>query len=371
MNKQNVLVICVDHWPGKLLNYLGKSDIYTPTLDQLCKSGVTYDNAYSSTPTCIPARRSLFTGLNAENHGDRIFNQELRMPEVKTMPTIFKENGYQTFAVGKLHVFPQRDRIGFDDALINEEGRHHLGNFKDDYEQYLTDNGLHGEEYTHGMSTNDYSFRSWHLEEKYHPTYWTTKEICRMIQRRDPSKPGFWYVSYVGPHPPVTPIKDFMDLYKDIEIEEPSIGSWLKEEIPYALQAHMHLKYGPTGPKAIEKARKAFYAQCSYIDSQIRLLIGTLREENLLEDTIILFTSDHGDMLGEHNMWAKPTMFDSSSKIPMIIVPSQQTVNKTGFNRIDSKFVYLRDVLPTLLDMCDIELIDNNDGLSMIKDNNR
>ena len=115
------------------------------------------------------------------------------MPEgVPTLPQTFRDAGYQAYAVGKLHVFPQRNRIGFDDVVLNEEGRHHLGLGKDDYELFLEREGYPGQELTHAMGNNAYTMRPWHLPETCHPTCWTAREMCRTIQRRDPTRPGFW-----------------------------------------------------------------------------------------------------------------------------------------------------------------------------------
>ncbi len=216
--KPNVLLICVDHWPGYLLGSAGHPAVMTPTLDQLAANGVRFSNAYSATPTCIPARRGLMTGTTAHTHGDRIFNETLPMPEIPTMADAFSDAGYQTYAVGKLHVYPQRDRIGFDDVLLNEEGRHHLGLSADDYELFLADQGYPGWEYAHGMATTDYTVRPWHLSEHLHPTNWSAREMCRTIKRRDPNRPAFWYLSFNAPHPPLVPLRDYLDLYRDVEI---------------------------------------------------------------------------------------------------------------------------------------------------------
>jgi arylsulfatase len=371
VKQPNVLVICVDHWPGKLLGASGASDIFTPTLDQLCDNGIRYEQAYSCCPTCIPARRSLMTGTTAKTHGDRTFQQELRMPEaVATLPEIMSASGYQTAAVGKLHVYPQRNRIGFDEALVCEEGRHHLGMVRDDYEQFLADNGKFGAELSHGMGVNQYTVRPWHLDEEFHPTNWITKTMCRTIQRRDPEKPGFWYCSYTAPHPPITPPKDYLDMYRDISVDEPFIGDWAVDagELPYALKHQKARKRTPTGPGAVEQARKGFYAQCTYIDHQIRLLIGTLWEEGLLDNTAILITSDHGDALGNHGLWAKMQMLESSAKIPMILIPPSGDVS-VGI--VDDRLACLRDIMPTVLDLCGIPVPASVEGSSLLGDDRR
>ena len=104
--KPNVLLISTDHWPAALLGAAGHPAIQTPTLDELCRSGVRFSNAYAECPVCIPARRTLMTGTTPRTHGDRVFKDKLTMPEIPTMAQTFREAGYQAYAVGKLHVYP-------------------------------------------------------------------------------------------------------------------------------------------------------------------------------------------------------------------------------------------------------------------------
>lgn len=132
-----VLLVTSDQWCGRWLGSAGNPHIRTPTLDKLAGNGVRFRNAYSAHPICIPARRSLMTGMTGRTHGDRIFNEHLPMPNAPTLASTFADAGYQTYAVGKLHVYPQRDRIGFDEVLLYEEGRHLDGLFADDWERML------------------------------------------------------------------------------------------------------------------------------------------------------------------------------------------------------------------------------------------
>lgn len=372
-DRPNVLLICVDHWPGRLLGVAGHVCIMTPTLDQLAANGVRFTNAYSATPTCIPARRALMTGTTAKTHGDRVFDETLEMPELPTLAGTFSRAGYQCYAVGKLHVYPQRDRIGFDDVLLCEEGRHHLGLKEDDYEMYLADQGYVGQELTHGMCNNDYMSRPWHLPEHCHGTNWTVREMCRIIKRRDPKRPAFWYMSFQYPHPPLVPPADYLEMYRDADIPPAFMGDWSKdcEQLPYALKIRrddMHQKeyrsfrHGP----GLVQARRAFYAQCTYIDHQMRLAIGTLREEGLLDNTVIGFVSDHGDMLGNHGLFAKYVFYEDSCKVPLIIVPTAGD-ERLGHHRVDDRLVELRDVMPTLLDYCGLEIPESVEGMSLLR----
>ncbi len=368
--RPHVLLVCTDHWPGTLFGHAGHPVIQTPTLDTLARSGVRFPRAYSECPVCIPARRTLMTGTTTATHGDRVFMVDNPMPPVPTVAQTFRDNGYQAYAVGKLHVYPQRDRIGFDDVILAEEGRPHLGAV-DDYEVFLGENGHAGEGFTHGMSNNEYGQRPWHLSEAMHVTNWTTRQMARMIRRRDPTRPGFWYLSYCHPHPPLTPLQCYLDLYRDEDPGEPYLGDWAQDpdNLPYALKA-VRGRFGGLSDRQIAWARRAFYALCTHIDHQLRVVIGTLREEGLADNTIVLFTADHGDMLGDHGLWAKRLYYEQSANVPMILV-GRAGDKRVGHNRVDDRLVGWQDVMPTLLDLAGIAVPDTVDGISMAGDERR
>jgi arylsulfatase A-like enzyme len=216
------------------------------------------------------------------------------------------------------------------------------------------------------MGNNVYTVRPWHLPEHCHPTNWTTREMCRAIQRRDPTRPAFWYCSFITPHPPVVPPKEYLAMYERMGVPKPFVAEWAEdfESWPYALKARYHAWHNMS-PQEAELARMGFYAQCTYIDHQLRLLIGTLNEEGLLDDTIIMFTSDHGDMLGHHNLWAKPPMYEWSAKIPFILVPTAGD-DTIGHHQTNDRLVCLRDVMPTLLEMCGIPIPETVEGQSLV-----
>ncbi len=361
----HVLLITTDHWPAHLFGGAGHPVIHTPTLDQLAHNGVRYTNAYSECPVCIPARRTLMTGTTPRTHGDRVFKVQEPMPRLPTLAQTFRDAGYQAYAVGKLHVFPQRDRIGFDDVILAEEGRPILGAI-DDYDLWLAEQGYPGESYGHGMSNNDYAYRPWHLPEETHVTNWATRQMCRMIRRRDPTRPGFWFLSYSHPHPPLVPLQWYMDLYRDETPPPPSIGAWAERvaDLPYALQA-VAGSWGDIRPAQIRAIHRAFYALCTHIDHQLRLVIGTLREEQLLDNTVILFTADHGDMLGTHNLWAKRLFYENAANVPMILMGAAGDP-RVGHHRTDHRLVGWQDVMPTLLDLAGIPIPASVDGISMV-----
>ncbi len=361
-------MICTDHWPGRLLGCAGHAAIRTPTLDSLAECGTRFTGAYSECPVCIPARRSQMTGTFPRTHEDRVYRDRLEMPAVPTLAQCFRDAGYQAWAAGKLHVYPQRNRIGFDDVRLGEEGRTQFG-VTDDYELYLGDQGMPGAQWFHGMSNNEYVTRPWHLAEQHHVTNWTTRELVRSIKRRDPSKPALMYLSYCHPHPPLVPLQAYLDMYDRSEVDEPVRGAW-SHDPQYAALRCLTERGKRYAPAMIRDARRAFYALCTHIDHQIRLVIGALREERMLNNTIIMFMSDHGDMLGNHAMWAKRVFYEYSANVPMLLIgPAGDSRVKEGAT--DDRLVCLADVMPTLLELCDIPIPRSVEGRSMIGDHRR
>ena len=183
------------------------------------------------------------------------------------MAETFRSAGYQATAVGKLHVYPQRNRIGFDDVILDEEGRTQYGVI-DDYEIFLADQGYAGQQFWHGMSNNEYSWRPWHLPEHTHATNWATQQMSRTIKRRDPSRPGFWFISYRHPHPPLVPLPIYLNLYQQFLIDQPQSGQWTTEENCFAIQANLSRGFDfhqqESAEEQIQLVRQAFYALCSH-----------------------------------------------------------------------------------------------------------
>jgi len=361
----HVLLVTADHWPAALLGCAGHAAIRTPTIDHLARNGVRFTRAYTECPVCIPARRTLLTGMSPRSHGDRRFIVDLPMPETPTIAQCFRDAGYQAVAVGKLHVYPPRARAGFDEVVLCEEGRPQYGP-TDDYEIYLGDVGLSGQQFLHGMSNNDYVHRPWHLAEEHHVTNWTTRQMARAVQRRDPTRPGFWYLSYTHPHPPLVPPQVYLDMYRDVDPGAPFHGEWPRSRDTMPMRMNNRLiETEHYTAEFIRDVRRAFYALCTHIDHQLRVVLGTFREEGLLDNTIICFLADHGDMLGNHDLWAKRLYYEFSAGVPMVLV-GVKDCPRVGVRRCDDRLAALADVMPTLLDLAGIEIPQSVDGLSMV-----
>ncbi len=308
------------------------------------------------------------TGTTAKTHGDRGFSEMMDMPDLPTLAGTFRDSGYQAYGVGKIHVYPQRARIGFDDVLLNEESRRVNYPYEmreDDYARYMARQGYPGLSDAHGMSNNDYIMRPWHLDERLHQTSWTAREMCEYIIRRDPTRPSLWYCGFTAPHPPLVPPQTFLDMYCDDDIDMPPVAEWARDfdALPYCLKYYSSI-FNIRTEKGIRRALKAFYALCTHIDYSIRSIVGTLREEKVLGNTIIAVTGDHGDMLGTHGLWAKNVFYEGSTRVPFIIVPTEDE-KRLRPDTVDDRLVELRDMMPTLLDLAGIPIPAGVEGMSL------
>jgi len=368
----NVLMICCDHLRADNLRCNGHPCVETPQIDKLAAQGINFQRAMSECPVCVPARRILMTGQNPYRiHMDR--NRDTQaFPEGPKLAEVITRNGYQTFASGKLHTCPQRNRIGFEDVQLNEEGRKQGGLVRDDYEAFLMEHNLQHLAYAHGLGNNQYGLRLSPLPEPFTTTHWTADQAMRFVERRDPTRPFFLYVSFDKPHPPVTPPREYYELYADREFPMPVYGDWVDDKTTdriRGLRYANHWESVKDDRDWIQKNLRGFAAMTTHIDSMIGMLLGTLREHGVLGNTWIVFTSDHGDQLFDHGNFAKGDFFQGSARVPLMVCPpgrwKKENALLTGRNDTTTP-AGLADIMPTLLDACGIEKPDTITGDSLI-----
>ncbi|GHH99814.1 sulfatase-like hydrolase/transferase [Neobacillus kokaensis] len=377
MTKQqpNIVFITCDHLRADHLGCAGHPIIQTPHIDQLARNGVRFENAYSATPICIPARASIMTGMEGHSLGLTTFKKGFELPVKETLPQLLKDQGYQTKVVGKMHVFPERCHYGFETMLLCEEGARfgdYLGENRgyDDYEQWLAEQGYAGMAFSHGISVNEYATTIWNLPDHLHPTEWIGTNACKEIRRRDWTRPLFLWASFTAPHPPLTPLMKDLYMYQQDEIPMPVYGDWSQDH-PSFHALNLSFGEGKTD-KQIALARQAYYASVTQIDRQVNRIIGTLREQGILENTWFIFTSDHGDNLGDHHLWQKANFLQGACNIPFIITPplsgDYDQVFHTNWlpGKVSEAVVGLQDILPTCLEIAKGYAPEQVDGKSLI-----
>lgn len=369
--RPHVVWISCDQLRADWLGVNGHPVVMTPQIDELAYEGVNFRAAFSECPTCVPARRMMMTGRNPYGIGMNKNRETQPFPEGPKLAEAMTRAGYQTFAAGKLHTHPKRNRIGFEEVQLNEEGRKdHLG-WKDDYEQFLEDQGWAHVRYTHGLGNNQYGVRIDPLPERLSSTHWTAQQAMAFIERRDPTRPFFLHLSFDKPHPPISPPQSYYDLYRDADMPEPANGDWTSTKLPARVK-YMRLRHNyeqwKDHPLLVQQTLRGYAASITHIDSMIGVFLGTLREHKLLDDTLIVFTSDHGDNLFDHGTFAKGDFFRGSANIPFIVRPPRSWDRFFAFTRgtVDRTTpVGLMDVMPTILEACGIAVPDSVQGSSL------
>ena len=373
MQPPNILVIMVDQWAGSALGCAGRNDILTPTIDQLARNGTRFDRAYSACPVCLPARRTLMSGLTSRTHGLRC-NAARPFPEVPPLARHFRDQDYQTVHVGKLHTKPARARLGFEECLLDEEGRGGIEEIiADDYELFLGDQGQPGARTTTGLGVNTYHWRPWHLEEHLHPTNWTANQMARAIRRRDPTRPFFGVMSFAKPHPELEPLSAYLEVYRHRRIDAPVVAPWATDaaHAPWLVRHWIRTAERVMPAAELDDVRRAYYATCTHIDHQIRMVMGTLREMRMSDDTIVVFTADHGEMLGMHRLAAKSHLYEDSAGIPLIIADPRRQGARTTPGSLDHRLAELVDLYPTLCDLAGLPVPGHCEGLSLVGERRR
>lgn len=376
MKQPNIIFIMTDQLRADCLGIAGHPDVKTPYLDTLAAKGVIFDHAYSACPSCIAARAAIHTGLGQRSHGRIGYEDSIPWNYPITLAGELSKAGYYTECVGKMHVYPIRNLIGFHHVELHDGYLHQYRysntpyyesqKIADDYFYWLkSEKGIETDIIDTGMECNSWVSRPWIYEEKYHPTNWVTARSIDFLRRRDTTKPFFLMTSYLRPHPPFDAPEYYFDLYKDKKLAKPAIGDWENTKEWLEKGRIFDSVTGPLDEELIRQAQIGYYACITHLDHQIGRLIQALKEYQVYDNSIIIFTSDHGEELCDHHIFRKSRPYEGSSHIPMIISGNLDLLNIPQ-NQICSPIVELRDILPTILDIVHYPISSSIEGKSML-----
>lgn len=356
--RPNFILIFPDQWRSDCLGLLHPV-VETPNLDHLADQGVLFTSAYSACPSCIASRACLATGQTPSTCGRIGYRDRVPWRYPTTLMSVLRAGGYQTINVGKTHFYPQRARLGFEESYLYDPQMLEAG-FESDYHTWLrevsdglvTDTAL-------DRDNNSWLAVPWPHPEYLHPTNWTTTTAIERIERRDPQRPFFLQVGYHRPHPPLDPPPHYLDLYRDVELPPVPVGDWA-ERFDHPTR-RLHATEGRLADRFLDRARRAYYALVTHLDHQIGRLLYSLQRLGALRNTWVIFTSDHGELLGDHHLFRKTTPHEGSAGIPLIIQPPEG-----GEARRCKQPVTHMDLMPTLLEIAGLEIQESVEGHSLL-----
>ncbi len=297
------------------------------------------------------------TGMSAASHGmvGNVSNVPFDLP---TLPGELRKAGYQTHLVGKLHFAPHRRRYGFD-SMDWSDGPYLSGG--GDYTDFLRREvpSIPEPEGAHGATLNSWIGRPWHLEDRLHFTNWATDRAMDFLERRDPTAPFFLKVSYFHPHTPCTPPQYYFDLYKDQDLGEPHIGSFSRISDGPIPGLPVVSKRLALGYNQMKQLRAGYFGCIHHLDDQIGRLL-----QQVSKDTLVVFVSDHGELLGDQQYFQKGRGFEGSARIPFLTrFPHSMDLPQ---GQVRDEPVELRDVMPTLLQAAGVPIPDTVEGKSLL-----
>jgi arylsulfatase len=367
--RPNIILIITDQQRYDTINALGYPYIDTPNLDRLVNEGVTFEKCFITAPSCAPARASLFTGYfphttGIHKNGDRW---------TRSWVELLNGSGYHCVNVGKMHTSPFETPLGFHERYVVEnkdrymEGRYYF----DEWDKALAAQGLVKQQRVMYRELPDYSERlgafEWKLPRDTHPDVFVGNTALWWLDKKPIDKPLFLEIGFPGPHPPYDPTEEDAKPY--FQIEEVQDGDIKGQPRPFkAMRQHncdvdhdsvVH-QLDPTTEQR-QRQRAYYMANVAMIDEMVGKILDKLEEKGLLENSVVIFTSDHGDCLGDHGHSQKWTMYDTITRVPTIV----RSTSHTG-GRKHGGLCQWMDLGPTILELAGVEPPESIEAESLV-----
>ncbi len=361
MPRPNILVLMTDQQRHDALRCSGNDEIRTPNLDALASSGVRFTQAVTPTPVCVAARMSFITGHRvSQTHW--VANNALPgpCPELPTMMGTLLRAGYWTQGIGKMH-FRGR-HYGLQDLLTMEECVDHY--VDDDYIRYLRANGVPTRFPKGFRDLLMMQPQTCAIPVEHHMNTWVADrsvEFLREHTHHRTDQPFFLWSSWISPHPPFAPCEPYDSMYDPSKMALPHYPDRPIEDLPPGLiRQRGRLDGSHRDPDRIRRVRALYNGLVSHVDDSVGRILSELDDLGIAENTVVLFVSDHGEMLGDHGIGQKFCPYEHSVRIPFLL----RWPGRTEAGRVSDDLVSLLDVYPTILAELDLAYPDTQPSLT-------
>jgi arylsulfatase A-like enzyme len=390
MKRPNIILIITDQQRYETIAALGFPHVNTPHLDKLVNEGVAFSQCHVTAPSCGPSRASLFTGYFPHNSGALKNNDAWPRTWVQDL----KDNGYYCVNIGKMHADPYNELHGFHERFVVEnkqrreselmwKGNPHI--FEDEWDKALDLRGFDRPEKPFYRDWPDTKERQgayeWKLPDDLHPDTFVGDMAIRWIDKspyatdnsklmqwidkdKQPSlgeEPLFLEIGFPGPHPPFDPVESYTKEYMEKDLPILPVTQEEMDAQPETLHSFRKrltqrfadsIDFDPNASDEARKLQRAYYlANVTMIDESIGKILNRLEETGILEDSVVIFSSDHGDSLGDHGLVEKWTMYDSSVRVPLVVWSPDRY---KGGRKVESLTQWF-DIGPTILELAGLE----------------
>lgn len=364
--KKNVLFLIADDLNCDIGCY-GAMEMKTPNIDKIAQRGVRFDRAYCQFPLCSPSRSSFLTGRRPNTTGVLANpgaktpvspNFRETIPDTVTLPQLFKKNGWFSARVGKLYHYGVPMDIGTSslddfqswDLCINPRG---------------LDREIHNQIFTltPGQFGGTLSWLAAPGEDREHTDGMGAAEAVRLLERfKERDENFFLAVGFYRPHTPYVAPKKWFDLYPVDTISLPTLSEDDRSRTPTPAYRSSKKDQDDITDNQRKEAIQAYHASISFMDAQVGVVVDALDRLGLAKDTVIVFTSDHGYHLADHGLWQKQSLFERSTRVPLIIAtPDGKNAGQTAKGVVE-----LVDLYPTLSELSELEAPKYLEGISLV-----
>ncbi len=354
----NVIMIVTDQQRADTIAAAGHPHMFTPHLDGLAREGHVFSQCFSPGACCVPARAALYSGKYP--HQQNLLSNTDWNGEDNWVRN-FAAAGYQTVGIGKMHLHPWRAPCGFETRFLCENKNQPFkpGEEPDEWVKFLAAKG-HERPLDYHRTMPDFLERFGDVEfpfpEEWHEDAFIGAETVKFLEQRDDTRPLFLNIGFAGPHDPFDAPRRCKDLYKDRPLPPahalPDELAAKPSEQADMMRRHeegdncIRIRLSKAGPEGVQRLRAAYYAGVTFIDEWVGRILEALERRGLLENSIVVFTSDHGDALGDNGMIFKWFMYDAMLRVPLLVwSPGRVAAGRT------EALVELLDVGPTLLEL--------------------
>jgi arylsulfatase len=364
MLKPDILLIMPDQMRGDCLSCLDHAVVRTPHMDALAKEGALFRRAYSTVPSCIPARFALLTGLAPQTSG--VVGYAMKPITTPTLPECLGRSGYVTVLVGRnMHQDPRSYSCGYQRQVL---GSTYVAD--DDYDRELkqqepASGGIQQLVARLQLDLNLWPAKAWPLAEELHPTAWVVRKSREAIAQCPDTQPLFLTASFYAPHPPLFPPARYFDINLKKNLPAPAFGDWVdRSALSKTGDKTGHRVWLEGDP--LHRAQAGYFGLIEQLDDTIGTLIADfkVRSEKAGRPWVIVLTSDHGEMLGDHGFFRKCEPYEGSANIPLLMAGSPALGFKPGFRSVEP--VCLEDLMLTLLELGGAKLPDQLSGVSLV-----
>lgn len=356
--RPNFIVIHADQMRGDCLGFTGmRNGIATPALDAIANQGTYFSSCYAACPVCIPARLSLLTGQSPQKIGVYENVGIPYLPLETTLPAEMGRGGYQTALVGRtMHTYPFTHPYGFEYYLPGDPSSD-VKDTKDAFFRFVRANAPadSGDYYGNGTANNSRLGAPFHLEERFHQTTWTTNRALEFIDNRDNSRPFMLFVGYYAPHSPLNPPAEYFNRYYFREdLDNPVVADYDTEPVS---NGNLISSYVKLEGDTLRAARAGYYGNITFMDHQIARLLARV---TMMPNTYVIFTSDHGELLGDHYGMHKSRPWQGAVHLPLLISGPGIRGKRTA-----QQPVSWQDIAPTILGLAGLPVPQSMDGVNL------